>query len=297
MNIIIPAAGKSKRFAKAGIKISKCFLKIDNKMMIEHVIEMFDYQDKFHIIFNKDQIIINHKEINYLKKLSKNILIYSIENHDFGPVYSVQKLTNIPENEEIIVCYCDFKVEWNYKLFKRQIYGYDGAIPCFKNFHPASFGKTFYAYIKTDQFDNFLNLKEKQSFTKARHKEPASAGIYYFREMRIFSYYSNLLLKKLSFKQEAYVSLLYNYMHRDKLKTIITFVDKFICWGTVEDFLQYNYWSKYFSYKNINNSKFKHKQINLIPLAGRGKRFKKNRYRVVKPLITIQNDINYKNNI
>ena len=68
MNIIIPAAGKSQRFNKAGIKLPKCFLLIDGKMMIEHIIEIFDYNDKFYIIFPNEFKKKFYHKINFLKK-------------------------------------------------------------------------------------------------------------------------------------------------------------------------------------------------------------------------------------
>ena len=42
MQIIITLAGKSKRFYEAGYKKPKFILKVRDKAIIEHVVEMFD---------------------------------------------------------------------------------------------------------------------------------------------------------------------------------------------------------------------------------------------------------------
>ena len=76
---------------------------------------------------------------------SKTIII---DSHDRGPNFSALQVKDIKENNEVIISYCDFFVKWDYARFKREVYGYDSAIPAFKGFHPASFGNTFYAYMK-----------------------------------------------------------------------------------------------------------------------------------------------------
>ena len=65
MNIIIPAAGNSQRFNMEGMNTPKCFLILNHKMMIEHVIDMFDDEDKIHIIFNKEQFVHTKFSVKY----------------------------------------------------------------------------------------------------------------------------------------------------------------------------------------------------------------------------------------
>jgi dTDP-glucose pyrophosphorylase len=91
---------------------------------------------------------------------------------------------------------------------------------------------------------------------------------------------------------EAYVSLLSNIIVKNGGKVKITEVDKFICWGTPEDLSLYNFWSNYFlkifkAPLNESTSEIYNSQINVIPMAGRGSRFKKEHYNVIKPLIQI----------
>ena len=47
MQIIIPMVGKSIRFKKAGYKTPKFLLKINNKYVIEHVIDLFPGEKNF----------------------------------------------------------------------------------------------------------------------------------------------------------------------------------------------------------------------------------------------------------
>ncbi|NQY41815.1 MAG: hypothetical protein HRT87_00470 [Legionellales bacterium] len=291
MNIIITLAGHSKRFKAAGYNKPKFLIEVDGSPIISHVVNMFDHKDTFYFVINKDQIEHNPEINDILCSLAKNIEIHIIEPHDKGPLFSALHIDSIQDNEEIIISYCDFIVDWNYKNFLKEVSGYDGCVSAFKGFHPASFGDTYYAYMRVDEKSEMLELREKNSFTDARHEEPASTGIYYFKSWQLFKRYANKIMQE-GFQnlQEGYVSLLFNPMVIDNLKILVNYVDKFICLGTPEDLEQYQFWSKYFNSENKTlPSKENPNQVNLIPMAGKGSRLKKDSYRVSKPLVQIQN--------
>lgn len=292
MNIIITLAGHSRRFREAGYTTPKFLIPIDGRPMIEHVVSMFDYTDVFHFVVNEDQINAYPDLSEMLKTISANTTLTVIEPHNLGPTYSALQVAEISNEDEVIVSYCDFFVNWNYKLFKRTILGYAGGIPSFKGFHPASFGNTYYAYMRVNSNDEMLELREKKSFTPERHNEHASVGIYYFASWHLFSKYSELVLDK--YKDtlpEAYVSLHFNHMVKDDLNIKVFPVKNFICWGTPSDLKQYFFWSDYFSHNQSTAPKMSHiaSQVNLIPMAGKGTRFKEYGYRLGKPMITVKN--------
>ena len=139
MNIIIPMAGNSSRFYAAGYIEPKALLPVGDNKMIEHVINMFDPNIcNYHIVVNSEQIAAYPNLIKFLKQLATNVQVIVIEKHDLGPVYSALQVQGIKSDEEIIVSYCDFFVQWNYPLFLRQVYGQDGCVVSFRGFHPAS---------------------------------------------------------------------------------------------------------------------------------------------------------------
>ena len=201
------------------------------------------------------------------------------------------EIDGIDEKDEIIITYCDFTVKWNYEQFKRSTYGCDGSIVSFKGFHPASYGHTYYAYMRVED-DNFLELREKNSFTNQRDNEHASAGIYYFKSWKIFKEFGNKIIKnKDPVLKEAYVSLLYNPMFEKNMSIKVFLCDKFICLGTPEDYEEYNFWYSVYkkSQKKISNLKTRNNTVTLMPLAGSGRRFQEEGYRTPKSLIKIDN--------
>lgn len=293
MNIVITMAGHSRRFTEAGYAGPKGLLNVGNKPMIEHVINMFDLEScKYFIVVNNQQVKHTQGLEDYLSNLAPRVQITVVDSHELGPVYSSLQIEGIEDDDEVIVTYCDFIVEWNYPLFLRHIRGSDGAIVSFRGFHPASFGNTYYAYLRVDGQNNMLELREKLSFTDKREDEHASAGIYYYKNWGLFKSYGEAYLEKGTNElPEVYASLLYNDMVDNGLEVIVHEANKFICLGTPSDLEQYQFWWSYFKIDrkstNIENDKNK-KKIGLIPMAGEGSRFKNYGYRVPKPLITVQ---------
>ena len=79
-------------------------------------------------------------------------------------------------------------------------------------------------------------------------------------------------------------------MVSDGLSVSIYEANKFICLGTPDDYEQYWFWHKFFTKKDNNsdvdnNTK---KRIGIIPMAGKGSRFREYGYRVAKPLIKVK---------
>tara|TARA_B100001059_G_C17838465_1_gene590071 strand:+ start:3887 stop:5452 length:1566 start_codon:yes stop_codon:yes gene_type:complete len=288
MDIVITLAGKSRRFKSAGYSKPKFLLKIDGKPILLHVIDMFSKEDTFHFIFNNEQIPNNPEISDIIKSNILNYTINEIDSHENGPVYSCLKLNAIPKNKPVIITYCDFFVKWNYVEFKNSVKDYDMVIPSFKGFHPASFGKTTYAYTKLNSKNELIELKEKESFTKNRSEEFANSGIYFFKNWETFEINSKLLLNEgFGNLKEGYVSLVSNIIKKNGGKILITEVEKFICLGTPEDYEMYKFWSDFFLEKDFMSDFECVSDINLIPMAGLGSRFKKDSYDVLKPLIQI----------
>lgn len=248
MDVIITLAGKSIRFKNQGYKLPKFLLPIGKSLVIEQVLNLFDDKDNFHLIVNKKQLKENKNLKYHLSKLKKNVSVYEIDEHDKGPIFSVLQVKNLICKKDIIVSYCDFLVSWNYKKFIRLSQGYDASILSFRKFHPSSFTGTLYCYLKTSK-ELVTSLREKKSFTNTPSEEFASAGIYYFKSLDQFKYYSQKVLnsKKISkLYKEYYVSLPYLYLLKENKKILNFEAENFISLGTPRDYEKFISWKNYF---------------------------------------------------
>ena len=247
MKIVIPMAGHSERFFRGGYTVPKAFITIDGRPMIHWVCDIYSPDDEF-VFIAQDTHLREPRFRKILESATPNYEIVEIEPHRKGPVYTSLFADDfVDDNEPVIIGYCDLYQHWNYQRFLRITQAYDGGLAVFRGFHPASFGDTFYAYIKTNERGEMLELREKQSYTDRRHEEPASGGIYYLRTWGLFKEYSQRVLEEnRAVGGEYYASLIYNPMVEDGLRVITFDIDKYICWGTPEDVEEYVFWSDFF---------------------------------------------------
>ncbi|MFA6531000.1 MAG: glycosyltransferase family 2 protein [Candidatus Micrarchaeia archaeon] len=257
MKIIIPMAGESERFRKAGYAIPKPLILVDGKPMIEHVIDLFPGEEDFVFVCNSNDLQNTNLRSVLLGKKPKAKII-EIEFGKFGPVWSVVealKKEDFLDDGPTIVNYCDFGAFWDYEAFKAKMKetNCDGCITAYKGFHPHSLGNTYYGYLKLDKDGYMEEIKEKESYTSNRMEEYASAGTYYLRNGgMVRKYFAELLEKKINKNGEYYVSLVYNLMQRDGLRTHIYELEYFLQWGTPMDLQEYQFWSDYFSKDRLN---------------------------------------------
>jgi len=248
MDVLITLAGQSKRFYKLGYKKPKFLLPIGGSTVISEIVKKFDDDDNFHFVLNENQINEDKNLIKYIKSLRKNTYINIVKAHNLGPVYSALQVKTINDESSTIISYCDFLIDWDYKKFKREIYGYDGAIVSFKGFHPSSFTGTLYCYLKIKN-NLVTDLSEKKSFTKKPSEEFASTGIYYFKNFSTFKKigYKALKDKKMIEKhKEIYISLPYIYLLNEKINILNFEVERFVSLGTPKDYEEFIHWLNFF---------------------------------------------------
>jgi len=291
MQIIIPMSGIGKRFIDAGYKEPKPLIMADGKPIIEHVVNLFPGEKDILFICNREHL----KETNMkavLNRIAPHSKIIEVSPHKMGPVYAVSRAFDmLSDEEEAIVNYCDFSKYWDYHDFLRHTRGRDadGAIPSYKGFHPHMLGNTNYAFIRDDQ-QWMLEIREKQPFTENRMQEYASDGTYYFKKgSYVKKYFKQLMEKDINVKGEYYVSMVFNLMRQNGLTVSIYEIQYMLQWGTPRDLEEYQRWSDYFRriIEPQQNIDIKKNSINLIPLAGRGKRFADAGYVDPKPLVEV----------
>ena len=162
--IIVPMSGIGKRFIDAGYEDPKPLIMVDGLPIIEHVVNLFDRPDDVIFVCNEKHI----KETNVkdvLKSISPNCVICEVPTQNRkGPVDAIYKIFDqIDDEKEVIVSYCDYGTVWDYNRFLNDVRSKDsdGAIACYRGFHPHMLGGDNYAFCKEN--DMFLEkIKENE---------------------------------------------------------------------------------------------------------------------------------------
>ncbi len=242
--------GTGSRFVAAGYKELKPFIKVNGRTIVEHVVRLFPGEDNILFICREDLGEDERAELNRIAPKSKIIFIKA---HKLGPVYAVaQALDELNDDEPVICNYCDFYMNWDYQHFLKTVTetGCDGAIPCYTGFHPHLLHPhNVYASCKTDSENYLLEIKEKYSFADDKTQAKHSAGTYYFKKGSYIKKYFREIMQRpeYSINGEYYISLVYNLLCQDQLRTLVyTDIKQFCQWGTPEDFQEYLYWAGIF---------------------------------------------------
>ncbi len=243
MKIVIPLAGFGERFQKAGYKVIKPLIEIAGKPMIQHVMENFPGEE-FIFICNEDHLKEKRLEAE-LKKLSPNSLVIGIKPHRGGPVDSFLAASDfIPENEEIIISYCDVKLKWDYQDFLNTVRksGAHGSLPCLTGFHQVFLSGMHFCTIITDENQKPIEIKPKfRPFTGDEKTMFADSGTYYFKKGSIAKKYANKLVESgaSAGSNERYFSSVFDRMIKDGLTITLYPIKKYFSLGTPQHVKEY----------------------------------------------------------
>ena len=227
LNVLIPMAGAGSRFEKAGYIFPKPLIEIDNKPMIQWVIESLGINANFIYIVQKE----HQKKYNIssiLRILSPKCKIIYLDHLTEGAACtSLLAKKYINNSNPLIIANSDQFIEWDsskamYNFYTKKI---DGGILVFESIHPK------WSYVKTDKKNNVTEVAEKKVISKN-----ATVGVYFWKKGKEYVKYAEQMIKKnIRVKNEFYICPVYNEAINDKKKIIIDTVDKMWGLGTPED--------------------------------------------------------------
>ena len=227
MNVLIPMAGAGKRFFDAGYIFPKPLIEVDNKPMIQWVIESLNLKANYIFIIQKE----HQKKYNIqsvLKILQPNCKIIELDQITEGAACTTLLAKKYINNTNpLIIANSDQYISWN---SSKAIYDFnsknlDGAILTFEAIHPK------WSYAKCDE-DGFVSeVAEKKVISKN-----ATVGVYYWKHGSDYIKSAEEMIKKnIRVNNEFYVCPVYNEFISKNKKVKIHNVDKMWGLGTPED--------------------------------------------------------------
>jgi NDP-sugar pyrophosphorylase family protein len=179
LKIIIPLAGSSELFQKAGFPYPKPLIDIKGKPMIEWVIEStksIGISTQIIFIIKEEDSRAYHLD-NTLKLLDSNCEIVKLKNNTKGGLCSVlMSIDAIEDDDSILILNSDQIIDENLSLihdFWEQKKS-DVGVVTFKSVHPR------WSYALTEE-DDIIQTAEKNPISNQ-----AIAGYYYFNSAKLF---------------------------------------------------------------------------------------------------------------
>tara|TARA_R110000851_G_scaffold209703_1_gene362128 strand:- start:1546 stop:2364 length:819 start_codon:yes stop_codon:yes gene_type:complete len=246
MKVLIPMAGTGNRFVQKGYKEPKPLIKVNEKRIIEYILEMFDEKDEIFFICNKTHLLETDMK-RILLELRPDATVLEIDNHKKGPIYTVLPFLDIvQDDEDVMVCYCDNPFVWSRKSFLQHIQNanLDGCILTHSGLHPHTLNSTKMAFLKTKD-ELMLEIKEKACYTDNPMMEHASTGAYYFsRGEYMKTCFLETIRRDINYNGEYYVTLSYNLMIEKDLRVGFYDTEFVTVFGTPDETESFEAWLK-----------------------------------------------------
>lgn len=272
LNLIIPMAGYGDRFRRAGYPVYKPFIPINNKLMIDYVIEPFPYEIKKYFILNPE--LLTYGQIEHLKSKTNSTVI-EIEGHKNGPVYSIsQALDRLPLNESFFIAYSDIYWTWDYSSVEKLL-DYDGIVFTRRKFHPHLINSNFSCFCMPYENDKYLlkEIREKGSYTDNWMSEPLSVGTYYYKSGSDMAKAIESDIKNNNrVCNEFFPSVLYNNLLKNNKKILLSDVNFFIHFGVPAQLEDFNHWQNVIKWINSGPKTIDKKNKNICCMGGIGAR-------------------------
>jgi len=231
MNIVIPMAGRGKRFADVGYKDPKPFIDVLGRPMISRVIENLTTDDidvSYTFICLKSFIDEYGDRFNGLLN-GLNFNIVTVDQVTSVPAATVllakEKINN---NDELIIANCDQLVldlcfmHGSIEHYRRR--AAHGGILCFLNDNPK------WSYVRMNG-DKVIEVVEKQVVSNL-----ATVGLYYYAKGSYFvSAAESMIEHNIRVNGEFYVAPAYNLMLVSGMKIVPYIVNEVAGLGTPED--------------------------------------------------------------
>lgn len=232
-----------KRFKDKWYSLNKYLLEIQWKTIIEKIISNFDIRNDLFIFISNTEDYKKNNLNDLFVWLKINYKYISIDTHKLWPVYTIlESIKYIDLNLPTIVNYCDFFWKWDYENFKYAMKEYDWWIVVYKWFHPHLIHENLYAWVKTNDKNELVEIKEKYSYTKDKMDTWQSSWTYYFRDWNtLIKYSKELIQRNIKCRDEYYASLIYNLLKQDWLITKIYEIPYFLQLWTPNDYEEYKY--------------------------------------------------------
>ena len=231
MKIIIPMAGRGRRFAATGFNVPKPLISVLDKPMIYWALKSIDKISHSELIFialKKDEERFNVSKV-LRDYFGNDINIVIIDNVTEGQLCTVLKAKElINTHEDILILSADTYVKSNIgsdiESKPRDCYGIISV---------TNMPGSRWSFVKTDDKGIVTEVAEKK-----RISDCVSTGIYYFSDGKLFvSEAEQMIINQEKTKGEYYIIPLYQKYVEKGRKVLISIAEHMIDMGTPESLL------------------------------------------------------------
>ena len=235
---LITLAGRGDRFIKAGYKLPKPLIKVNNNFMICEAVKCLPVSDKY-VFVCLEEHIKKYNIDNILKEQYSNSEIVSVNGVTEGQACTAEigiEKSTIDLEESLLISSCDYGLEWDRDKYNNLL---ESNIIVWTTIHNKAFSDNpnSYSWMDVDG-ENLLKTYVKQKVFNDSYNNHAIVGTFYFKKAKYFmNGLKTIYEKNIRSNGEFYIDNIFNTLIDLNIK--IFEVDKYHCWGTPEDLNNY----------------------------------------------------------
>ena len=227
MNVLIPMAGAGSRFAQAGYTFPKPLIEVNNKPMIQVVVDNLNIEANYIFIVQQEHYDrYNLKQ--FLNLIAPNCKIVCVNGMTEGAACTTLLAKQLIDNDQpLLIANSDQFVEWNSNecLYAFTADGVDAGIVTFTATHPK------WSFVKLDDKGFVNQVAEKNPIS-----DIATVGLYFWRHGSDYvKYAEQMIAKNIRTNNEFYVCPVFNEAILDNKKIRIKMIERMWGLGTPED--------------------------------------------------------------
>jgi dTDP-glucose pyrophosphorylase len=259
MNILIPMAGEGSRFLEKGYVIHKPVLPLTSRfkfqtipMVVAAVLDLpFDFERDdinlhfiirdFHVDEGVDQALLKYfPEAQF-------IVIDALSNGQASTCLVARQF--LDNSQPLLITACDNGIDVTREAFEANKVTADALIFTFRNNDAVCEKPEAFGWVQTSD-DIVTGVSIKQPISSTPKQDHAIVGTFWFKQGRdFFTFADKMIAENDRINGEFYVDQIFKYLLKAKRIVKVIEVERYLCWGTPEDYENYqatlNYWKNF----------------------------------------------------
>jgi dTDP-glucose pyrophosphorylase len=257
INIIIPMAGAGQRFVNAGYKNHKPILPITDyktgdtvPMVVAAVSDLPYVKPRGENVIFIDRSFHKGSAEQSIKSYYPEAKFISLDELTDGQAVTCLKAKSyINNSNELMISACDNGMVFDLLEFDKLRHQTDVIVFTQKNGNVLK-NPNAYGWVRVDTENNVVDVSVKRAISDTPEKDNAVVATFWFKRGDIFVKAAEKMIKENDrVNNEFYADQVINHVVQLGYRAKVLVVDKYIGWGTPEDYENYNqnleYWNEF----------------------------------------------------
>ena len=234
---LIPLAGRGKRFQDAGYKDPKPLIEVSGKPMIVQAAEALPKCSR-NIFVCLQEHLNNYPLEKELRKVYPDAKIMGLDEVTQGQACTIELgLKEEDLNKPLFIGACDNSMIIDYEKLDEELKRADVIAFSFRNNVASEKKPEAYGWIKVDNDNNIEGVSVKVPISDNPKKDHAIVGAFYFKSAKIYlNCLKYLYDNNIRVNNEFYADSCVDAAVKLGYKARVFEVEKYICWGTPDDY-------------------------------------------------------------